>query len=108
MKVSKGSMIVIKGIKKSGLYHLVGETVVGNAATASVSEDNNTMLWHMRLGLISERGLQILNEQKLFRKDKISKIDFCEHCILGKHHRLKFKVGTHESKSPLEYVHSDL
>ena len=57
MTITKGSMVVIKGIKKSGLYHLVGETVVGNVATASVSGDNNTMLWYRRLGYISEKRL---------------------------------------------------
>ena len=30
------SMVVIKEIKKSGLYHLVGEIIVGNIATASL------------------------------------------------------------------------
>ena len=64
-------------------------------------EDKKAILWHRRLGHISDKGLQILNEQRFFGKDKITKVDFCEHCIRGKHHRLKFKVGSHESKSVL-------
>jgi len=44
----------------------------------------------------------------LLGKDKLGKLEFCEHCILGKQHRVKFNSGMHHSSRPFEYVHSDL
>jgi transposase InsO family protein len=75
---------------------------------AMAPEDQKATLWHRRLGHISEKGLQVMSNQKLLGKDKISKVDFCEHCVLAKQHRLKFQVGKHQSTQVLEYIHSDL
>ena len=41
-------------------------------------------------------------------KDKLDTQEFCEHCILGKQHRVKFGCGMHRSSRHFEYVHSDL
>ena len=49
-----------------------------------------------------------MSDQKLLDKDKVSKVDFCEHCVLGKQHKLSFKTGNHNSKKILEYVHAGL
>ncbi|KAG9454909.1 hypothetical protein H6P81_007813 [Aristolochia fimbriata] len=59
MKVKKGSMVIMKGEKKVGnLYHLIGNTITGGAAVTSCDdEDDATILWHRRLGHMSERGL---------------------------------------------------
>ena len=99
----------MSGTKINGLYILSGSTVVDNSAASLVSKlDDSTSLWHNRLGHISEKGLHILLKQNLFGKDVISKLDFCDHCILGKHYRLSFNVGTHKSRSVLDYAHADL
>ena len=59
MKVSKGVLTVMKGQKLSGnIYKLQGTTVVGEVAAAE-SESDRTVLWHMRLGHIGERGMKI-------------------------------------------------
>ena len=57
MKFCRGAIVVIKGIKESSSYHLVGETLVGNIYIASTPEDQKAVLWHNRLDHISERGL---------------------------------------------------
>ena len=49
-----------------------------------------------------------MHKQGLLCGDNINKIDFCQYCILGKQHRLAFKVSIHKSKDVLEYVHLDL
>lgn len=41
-------------------------------------------------------------------KDRITPIDFCETCVLGKQHRGSFTKGTHLSKNCLDYLHADL
>ena len=75
---------------------------------ASVVPHNNFELWHLRLGHVSERALVELAKQGLVGKDKLDKLEFREHCILGKQHRVKFCSGIHHSSRPFEYVHSDL
>ena len=59
----------------------------------------------MRLGHVSERGLVELAKQGLLGKEKLDKLEFCEHCILGKQHRVKFGSDMHSSSRPFEYVH---
>ena len=66
------------------------------------------MLWHKRLGHVSERGLQELGKQGLLDYGKPGKMPFCEHCILGKATRLQFKRSIHTTTGILNYVHSDL
>ena len=111
LKVSKGSLIVMKGdLKSANLYRLRGTTITGDAAVISNSLSNSdaTNLWHMRLGHMSELGLAVLSKRGLLDGHSISKLDFCEHCVFGKHKRVKFNTSTHTSKGILDYVHSDL
>jgi transposase InsO family protein len=35
-------------------------------------------------------------------------LDLCEHCVFGKHKRVKFNTSPHSNKGILDYVHSDL
>lgn len=100
--IDKGA-VVIKGIRRNGLYVLVG-SVPNIRLSASVRNDK-TKLWHMRLGHMSERGLKELEKHGLFGHDNISKLEFCERCIFGKATRQKFNLGKHETKQTLDYVH---
>ncbi|KAG8491179.1 hypothetical protein CXB51_014423 [Gossypium anomalum] len=45
LKISKGSLVVMKGQRKTA-----------NVASSSLSDDDITKLWHMRLGHMSENG----------------------------------------------------
>nr|CAD41912.2 OSJNBa0033G05.13 [Oryza sativa Japonica Group] len=111
LKVTKGSLVVMKAsIKSANLYHLQGTTILGNVATVSDSLSNSdaTNLWHMRLGHMSEIGLAELSKRGLLDGQSISKLKFCEHCIFGKHKRVKFNTSTHTTEGILDYVHSDL
>ncbi|KAH9800568.1 hypothetical protein KPL71_000711 [Citrus sinensis] len=108
LKIMNGTEIVMKGVKKNGLYVLEGSSVPGTAAMPVVSDVNRTMLWHLRLGHMSIRGMQELSKQGLLCGDNIDELDFCENCIFGKAHRSKFTKGMHVSKQPLDYVHADL
>jgi hypothetical protein len=59
LKVSKGSLIVMKGVMKyANLYILSGDTIIGTGAissTATVTSKNysDSKLWHMSLGHMS-------------------------------------------------------
>jgi len=36
---------------------------------------------------------------------KACKLEFCEHCVLGKQRRVKFGTTIHNTKGILDYVH---
>ena len=61
----------------------------------------------MRLGHLSEKGLQKLAKQGLVDCDQ-AKLEFCKHCIYGKQHRVKFHLSKYKSKGTLEYIPSYL
>ncbi|KAG8488765.1 hypothetical protein CXB51_016773 [Gossypium anomalum] len=110
-KISKGSLIVMKGQRKTAkLYVLQGSTVTGDAAIASssLSDDDITKLWHMRLGHMSENDMVELSKRGLLDGQGICKLNFCEHCVFGKQKRVRFTRGIHNTKGTLEYIHSDL
>ncbi|RVX19952.1 Retrovirus-related Pol polyprotein from transposon TNT 1-94 [Vitis vinifera] len=70
MKVSKGVMTVMKGQKLAGnIYKLLGTTIVGGVATVK-SESNSTILWHMQLGHMGERGMMELHKRNLLKDIK--------------------------------------
>ncbi|KAI5648811.1 hypothetical protein M9H77_34816 [Catharanthus roseus] len=57
MKVCKGALVMLKGFKKDGLYHLIGKTVCEASVLVSKTIPEKTLLWHRRIGHISEKGL---------------------------------------------------
>lgn len=107
MRISKGSLLVMKAERRNALYFLLGSTVVGGASLVQRAE-NKSHIWHLRLGHVSERGLLELAKQNLLCGDKIQALDKCEFCILGKAKRVQFGVAKHITNKPFEYVHSDL
>lgn len=48
LEVMKGSIVVLQGILKQGLYILQGEAISGHAAVSS-SEINEPKVWHIRI-----------------------------------------------------------
>ncbi|KAG8482827.1 hypothetical protein CXB51_024187 [Gossypium anomalum] len=87
LNISKGSLVVMKGQRKiAKLYILQGSTVTGDAvvASSSLSDDDITKLWHMRLGHMSENGMAELSKRGLLDGQGICKLNFCEHCVFGK------------------------
>ncbi|KAJ4714843.1 Retrovirus-related Pol polyprotein from transposon TNT 1-94 [Melia azedarach] len=109
LHVCKGSNVVLKGVKRGTLYFLQGSTLSSSVAVASseIDKDNMTKLWHMRLGHMSAREMQILSKWDLLCGHKVKDLEFCEHCIFGKLHRSKFPKAIHRTKGTLDYIHSD-
>ena len=108
MKVTKGAMVVMKGLKQSGnIYSLLGTTIVGGA-TAVEDEYDNIVLWHMRLGHMGEHGMRELHRRNLLKGVKSCKLDFCKFCVLEKQNRVQFKTATHKTEGILDYVHIDV
>ena len=61
----------------------------------------------MRLGHVSEKGLLELSKQGQLGSDKLESL-FCEHCVYGKCHIVKFSTGMHTTKNRMDYIHFDL
>ncbi|KAJ4721544.1 Retrovirus-related Pol polyprotein from transposon TNT 1-94 [Melia azedarach] len=109
LHVCKGSNVVLKRVKRGTLYFLQGSTLSSSVAVASseIDKDSMTKLWHMRLGHMSARRMQILSKGDLLCGHKVKDLEFCEHCIFGKLHRSKFPKAIHRTKGTLDYIHSD-
>ena len=109
MKVSKGAMVVMTGQKiRSNVYKLLGDTILGGVAAVAESEDDDTLLWHMRLWHMSKRGIRELHKRNLLARIKSCKLDFCKYYTMGKQWRVRFKIATHKTNGILDYVHSDI
>ena len=109
LKVVRGALVAMKGTRKGNLYFLDGSTVTGRVAVSNSSDGSDTSrLWHMRLGHTGEKALQILVRQGVLKGAQTGKIDFCEHCVLGKQTRVKFGTAIHQTEGILDYVHTDV
>jgi len=109
LKVTKGAMVLMKGLRQGSLYILHGTTVTGLAAVCRTSSDvDNTKLWHIRLGHVSEHGMTILSKKGCLGSAGTGKLDFCEYCVVGKQKRVSFFTTRHRMWGILDCIHSDL
>ena len=106
-KLTKGSLVVARGTKRSNLYLMQAST---SSATVNVTEnDSSTELWHRRLSHMSEKGLSCLAKKNLLSGLKSATLKNCAHCLAGKQKRVSFKRHPPSRKSELlELVHSDV
>lgn len=111
-KVVRGSLIVMKGIHEGNLYALQGTTITEEIAVGASESGGDpcecTELRHRRLGHMSEKGLDLLVKKDLLKNLKKPCMDFCEHCMYGKAHRIQFQPSKHRSRGILDYVHTDV
>nr|GEV55290.1 retrovirus-related Pol polyprotein from transposon TNT 1-94 [Tanacetum cinerariifolium] len=110
LRISKGALVVMKETKgTSSLYTLQGETIIGSASVSFSEKSNSdlTMLWHMRLGHMSEKGMVILSKRELLDNHKVANLEFCEHCVIEKQKRVSFSKTIHQIKATLDYLHAD-
>ncbi|GJX87625.1 retrovirus-related pol polyprotein from transposon TNT 1-94 [Tanacetum coccineum] len=105
------ALVLMKGEKvAANLYQLKGEIMEeAEASVASHSPSHRVAItWHQKLGHMSEQGMKILVERKLLPGLTKVSLPFCEHCVISKQHRLKFKTSNSRSVYVLELVHSDV
>jgi hypothetical protein len=79
LKVSKGSLVVMKDTKIGNLYKLEGSTEISEAMVVSKEASASTCLWHQRLGHMSKKGLQVLVNHKLL--PNLQSLNFCKFYI---------------------------
>ncbi|XP_074264972.1 putative mitochondrial protein AtMg00300 [Silene latifolia] len=98
LSVTKGSSLVLKGVKQNSLYVLQGETLTNFASCASVNHKKKTKVWHKRLGHMGDRGIQQLCKRGLLNGVKVSNLEFNEQRVFDKKHRFKFSKSAHKTK----------
>ncbi|CAL8167989.1 unnamed protein product [Prunus armeniaca] len=111
LKAVYGTRVVMKGIRLNNLYFLSGSTIIGRSVVTKATYadiTDTTRLWHMRIGHAGEKALQGLVKQGLLKGVKACKLEFCEHCVLGKQTRVKFGTAIHHTNDILDYVHTDV
>ena len=66
----------------TNLYMLLGETLQEEEACVASedSSEKSAMVWHCKLGHMSEQGMKILAEQKLLPGLTKVFLPFCDHC----------------------------
>ena len=78
-------MVHVFGSYEGSLYVLQGSIIIGLVAIFTSMLDSHTIqLWHMCLGHISEKGMNIRSKKGLLCNQSIGKLEFCEHYIFGK------------------------
>ncbi|KAH9659018.1 hypothetical protein KPL70_023705 [Citrus sinensis] len=84
MKIVKGALVLMKAEKiGANLFMLKGETLQEADACVASNGEESTMMWHLKLGHMSEQGLKILSERKLLPGLKSVSLPFCEHCVIN-------------------------
>ena len=73
-KVTKGSMVIGKGDKIGTLYLCPHNT---DYSISVDSTEIGAVLWHHRLGHMSEKGMQILHSRKLLQDLKPVSLELC-------------------------------
>lgn len=69
--------------------------------------DDKTLIWHQCLGHISDKRLLMLSKRGLLYGDKVTEVELCEHCIVGKQKIINFSTGKAYNQRYIEYVHSN-
>ncbi|GJY37917.1 retrovirus-related pol polyprotein from transposon TNT 1-94 [Tanacetum coccineum] len=109
-EITKDGKVIGRGIRKKGLYVMK----LGNKPKDQIcltTTDENSTLWHRRLGHVNMRLIQSLASKELVRNLPKLKFDqhFCDACKMGKQahasHKAKNVVSTTRC---LELLHMDL
>ena len=73
-----------------------------------VSNDDQTYLWHLRLGHISLDRINRLTKDGPLRELSVGTLPVCESCLEGKMTKRSFSGKRKRAEEPLELVHSDV
>ncbi|GJU34275.1 retrovirus-related pol polyprotein from transposon TNT 1-94, partial [Tanacetum coccineum] len=109
-EITKDGKVIGRGIRKKGLYVMkLGNNPKDQIYLTTI--DENSTLWHRRLGHANMRLIQSLASKELVRNLPKLKFDqhFCDACKMGKQahasHKAKNVVSTTRC---LEFLHRDL
>ncbi|GJW28027.1 retrovirus-related pol polyprotein from transposon TNT 1-94, partial [Tanacetum coccineum] len=109
-EITKDGKVIGRGIRKKGLYVMkLGNKPKDKICLATI--DENSTLWHRRLGHANMRLIQSLASKELVRNLPKLKFDqhFCDACKIGKQAHASHKAKNIVSMTRcLELLHMDL
>ncbi|GJT10542.1 retrovirus-related pol polyprotein from transposon TNT 1-94 [Tanacetum coccineum] len=109
-EITKDGKVIGRGIRKKGLYVMkLGNKPNDQICLATI--DENSTLWHRRLGHANMRLIQSLASKELVRNLPKLKFDqhFCDACKMGKQAHASHKAKNIVSMTRcLELLHMDL
>ena len=101
LKMIKGSMVAMKGIRQNNLYYLKGSTVTGQVKTFICSDDVCTQVWQMRLRHEGEKSLQAPAKKGSLESASTCNMKLGKHDVLYKK-EVKFSTTTHHFEGLLD------
>ncbi|KAK9067917.1 hypothetical protein SSX86_012028 [Deinandra increscens subsp. villosa] len=106
-KVVRGNLVIMTGSRRGNKIYLLDgcEDICSSVESGS---DDMAVIWHNRLGHISSQGLSELNKSQVLGNLRSTDHGFCEYCVLGKSHKVKFSRSSHKTREILDYIHADL
>ena len=105
----KNGELVGRGTRENGIFKLQFSEYQDHV-TANVVTTNKGLLWHKRLGHLSEIAMKKMIQDQLVTGLNLHNcsVEFCGNCAQGKLSKTKFPTGSHRTSKPLELVHMDL
>ena len=73
-----------------------------------LKRNDETLLWHCRLGHINERRIKELHSNGFLGQFDFESLDTCETCLGGKMTKAPFTKKGEKSKELLELIHTDV
>ncbi|KAG7597916.1 Reverse transcriptase RNA-dependent DNA polymerase [Arabidopsis suecica] len=107
LSIMAGDNVLLTGRRCDTLYLLQWSPVIAESLSV-VRREDDTVLWHRRLGHMSQKNMNLLLKNGFLDKKKVSTLETCEDCIYGRAKRIGINLAQHDTKEKLEYVHSDL
>lgn len=108
--IYENNLLIASALRdENNLYNLQIRVKFPKAEANSVSV-GSLQTWHERLGHLNKKSLKELFSKNLIDGVKLCESDdfFCEGCVYGKQHRLKFEPREKLENKPGEFIFSDV
>ena len=104
LKMTKCSMVVMKGVRRNNLYYLNGSTIIGQVKTSISSDDIFTQDWQMGFGHKEEKSLQAPAKKRSLECASTYNSKLGGYGVLDKK-KVKFNTTIHHFEGLLDSVH---
>ncbi|KAK4393534.1 Retrovirus-related Pol polyprotein from transposon RE2 [Sesamum angolense] len=116
VKLGDNHIVKVEGKGSVAINTKKGAQMLSNTSpymgrTAMKAQEDQSWLWHRRLGHFNFQGLKILHQKKMMTDlPQIQAVEgACEACLQGKQHKKPFPSGTSwRAKAVLELIHTDV
>ena len=108
--ISFSNEIICHGVINNGLLILSNDNVfhINESKKRKREELNNTLLWHCRLGHISETRINKLYKEEFFDLYDYESLGTCESCLMEKMTKTLFSRYGERTSELLGLVHTDV